>query len=161
MRALSLSLLVLMAACDQPAPVADCVDCTGVRAEEDQGSEDLLDAPDSMCGNVWYVDMEVVGQLVGPDGTPVPDAEVWLEERAWMPTSVHGEGWTDAEGHFAFEVTGVPIVEDCWGWAALFHVVGERDDASGEIDVNMQIVRAWQDGSFVADVSNLDFVLER
>jgi hypothetical protein len=152
MRAIFLTALTLLVACDQPAAIQDCEDCVGDERVA-EGSEDLLDAPQSQCGNVWYVDMTVVGQLTGPD--------VWLEERAWMPTSIHGEGVTDDEGRFSFDVVEVPIVEECWGWAALFSVVGEHADASGEIDANMQIVRGWQDGTNIADVSKLPFVLER
>ncbi len=157
------ALPVLFIACDPAGGLSDCPECLDgtTTTETAADSEDLMEAPQSACGNVWYVDMTMRGVLTDEMGQPLEGAEVWLEERAWSPIAKsHGMGMTDANGMFEFQVYELPIIEDCWGWAALYHVVGERGEASGEVEANLQVIKGWLDQSFVADVSNLPFTLE-
>ena len=124
------------------------------------GSGATQAAPDGACGPVHAVDLEIRGRVEDASGLPAPGVEVWLEERAWAPTTVHGQGMTDADGHFTFPATGMPIVEQCWGFAALFHIVAQDLERYGEIDANYPIVSAWLAGEPVADFEVRPVVLE-
>ncbi len=85
---------------------------------------------------------------------------MWLEERNWRPTTIHGHGTTDDLGNFLFEIDEIPIVEGCWGIGPQFYVVGEDGSRIGEIPVNMQIVFAWLDETLAADVMGLPLVVQ-
>jgi hypothetical protein len=116
--------------------------------------------PEGACGPVHAVDLAIQGVVQDASGLPAPGVEVWLEERAWAPTTVHGQGMTDADGRFTFPATGMPIVEKCWGFAALFYIVAQDLESYGEIDANYPIVSAWLQGESVADFEIRPVVLE-
>ena len=128
--------------------------------EPSGGSGTTLPPPEGACGPVHSVDMEIRGKVEDTSGLPAPGVEVWLEERAWEPTTVHGQGMTDADGHFAFPATALPIVEQCWGFAALFNIVAQDLESYGEIDANYPIISAWLAGEAVADFEVRPVVLE-
>ena len=88
-------------------------------------------------------------------------ADVWLEQRNWGPTEVHGEGITAANGAFRFPVLRLPIVEGCWGVGPQFFAVADSGPYIGELGINMQVVQGWQDGSLIADLSALLFVVDQ
>jgi hypothetical protein len=116
--------------------------------------------PDGACGPVHYVDLEIRGYVRDGSGLPAAGVEVWLDERAWVPTTIHGQGMTDSEGHFEFPATELPIVERCWGFAALFHIAAQDLEAYGEIDANYPIISAWLAGEPVADFDVRPVVLQ-
>jgi hypothetical protein len=124
------------------------------------GSGTTTSVPEGACGPVHAVDLEIRGRVEDASGLPASGVEVWLEERAWAPTTVHGQGMTDADGHFTFPATGMPIVEQCWGFAALFHLVAQDLERYGEIDANYPIVSAWLANETVADFEVRPVVLE-
>ncbi len=124
------------------------------------GSGTPLPPTSGACGPVHSVDLEIRGRVEDASGIPAPGVEVWLEERAWDPGTVHGQGMTDADGRFAFPAAGMPIVEQCWGFAALFHIVAQDLERYGEIDANYPIVSAWLAGESVADFEVRPVVLE-
>jgi hypothetical protein len=109
---------------------------------------------------VHEVDLEIQGVVHDGSGLPAPGVEVWLEERAWAPTTVHGQGMTDADGRFTFPATAMPIVEQCWGFAALFYIAAQDLESYGEIEANYPIVSAWLEGETVADFEVRPVVLE-
>ncbi|MBX2797335.1 MAG: hypothetical protein KTR31_06705 [Myxococcales bacterium] len=118
------------------------------------------EVPESACGSVHYVDMTLMGVVLDVDHEPAVDVDVWLEERNWSPHTVHGEGTTDDEGRFYFDIEQVPIVEECWGIGPQFFLAADDGSSGGEIPANMHIVWAWLDGTYEADISGLPCVLE-
>jgi hypothetical protein len=142
--------------------VAACSDRVAVEDPTWVSSEDLLPsepdalydtaAPESACGDIHEVDFELTGVLVRPQGMPVANASVWLEQRDWGPTVVHGSGTTDADGIFRFTAAAVPIVEGCWAIGPQFFAVAHLGELYAEDGANMEIVQAWLDGSSVADL---------
>jgi hypothetical protein len=116
--------------------------------------------PEGACGPVHYVDLEIRGIVQDGSGLPAAGVEVWLDERAWVPTTIHGQAMTDADGHFAFPATELPIVERCWGFAALFHIAAQDLEAYGEIDANYPIISAYLANESVADFDVRPVVLQ-
>ncbi|MEQ1507175.1 MAG: hypothetical protein ABMB14_33410, partial [Myxococcota bacterium] len=115
---------------------------------------------DSACGETELVALELSGVALTADGAPAAGAEVWLEQRDWGPTEIHGSGLADDAGRFRFAVTEVPIVAGCWGIGPQFWASASHGGATGEVAVNMQVVMAWLDGSGVADLSDVPVVCE-
>lgn len=107
-----------------------------------------------LCAEPVFFEL-TLGGSVTEGGTAAPGAEVWLEERNWRPTTVHGQGQADAQGRYRFEATELPIIEGCWGWATGFFVVARQGDAIAEHPLNSKIVSAWLDGGTQIDVDPL------
>jgi hypothetical protein len=139
---------VALVGCSERIAGADPTWETGAVEPEDEGTLATADA--SACGATYEDDFVVSGILVRPDGTPVPSAEVWLEQRDWGPLTVHGDGWTDASGRFSFSAVDVPIVEGCWAIGPQFYVAALLGELYAEDGANMEIVQAWLDGTHEA-----------
>lgn len=93
-------------------------------------------APKGACGEVTRHDLVLTG-VVHHDGVPVQGANVTLEERAWHADGkVFGTAVTDASGAYVLDVDDVVSVQDCWGSALAYYLVGVRGDARGEMGVN-------------------------
>ena len=98
----------------------------------------------------------VSGTVVEPNGTPVNNAEVRLEDRGWNPSvTTMGAGQTNAQGRYDFEVPELIDVEDCWGVLLNYYIVAERGPAFGEDDVNPSLLAAINDQSLVANLPQL------
>lgn len=140
--------------CALSALACNHVDTGGAAADDgpfDSATTGASAPPDGACGPVHYIDLEIRGLVQDESGMPAASVEVWLDERAWVPTTIHGQGMTDADGRFAFPATELPIVERCWGFAALFHIVAQDLESYGEIDANYPIISAWLAGDTFAD----------
>lgn len=128
------------------------------------GSDDPTLAPDpepaGACGDYHETDVQIVGRVTTADGTPVEGADIWLEERNWAPGTVHGSGTADAQGAYTFDATTLPIIEDCWGTAVDFWLVGEAPGLFGDKPMNPPIINAWNDGSLVVDAETFPLILD-
>jgi hypothetical protein len=135
--------------CSERVVVADP---TWSTPSEDAFDSEPLDTGlfESACGDTHEVDFELTGVLLRPDGAPVASAPVWLEQRDWGPTVVHGSGTTGDDGTFRFHVVEVPIVEGCWAVGPQLFAVAHLGELHAEDGANMEIVTAWLDGSPVA-----------
>lgn len=117
--------------------------------------------PPSACGETHIVDEQISGRVTDPAGNPVADADVWLEQRDWGALRIHGGGISDADGTFLFPATELPIIEGCWGVGPQFYAVADTGEVVGEVGANMAVVRGWQDGTGIADLHSLSFVVDR
>ena len=159
MRSLIWTLLALCAC--QGEGVLELVDTTtptGANAGgSDTGTTTTLTAPTGGgCGDVRTWPIRVEGTVVEPNGTPVNNAEVRLEDRGWNPSvTTMGAGQTNAQGRYDFEVPELIDVEDCWGVLLNYYIVAERGPAFGEDDVNPSLLAAINDQSLVANLPQL------
>lgn len=116
------------------------------------------DGPGGACGAVSTFDTTIRGHVEDASGAPVPFATVWIEERNWQPGE-YGRGAADADGVFAVDGRDLPVVEDCWGVATQYWLVGEKDELSGEWPATRILIPAWTTGED-ADMADLPLVLE-
>lgn len=114
--------------------------------------------PTGACGDVTSFDTVVRGHVEDAAGAPVAFATVWLEERNWAPGEL-GRGTSDAAGAFAVEARDLPVVEDCWGVATQFWLVGQKDALTGEWPATRILIPAYESG-VDADMGPLPLVLE-
>lgn len=114
--------------------------------------------PPGACGDVTSFDTTVRGVVEDAAGARVPFAEVWLEERNWAPGE-KGRGAADADGVFAIDGRSLPVVEDCWGVATQFWLVGEKGDLWGEWPATRILIPAYTYGED-AEMGDLPLVLE-
>ncbi|MEZ4235160.1 MAG: hypothetical protein R3F59_03160 [Myxococcota bacterium] len=118
-------------------------------------ADTAAEAPDyGACGPTHLVDLRIVGVAIGSDAAPLAGAVARLETRDWGPVTVHGAGTTVDDGSFDFLALDVPIVEGCWAIGPQFYVVVEEGALYGEDGANPEVVRAWLDGTYVADLSD-------
>jgi hypothetical protein len=132
------------------------VGCRGETPTTPTGDDD--DEPTGACGEVTSFDTTVRGRVEDAAGAPVPFADVWLEERNWAPGE-KGRGKADADGVFAIGARSLPVVEDCWGVATQFWLVGEKDALWGEWPATRILIPAYEYGED-ADMGDLPLVLE-
>ncbi|MCA9490727.1 MAG: hypothetical protein KC621_12440 [Myxococcales bacterium] len=105
------------------------------------------------------MNVTLTGRVVDGDGVGVEGADLWLEERNWSPGRVHGATLSESGG--AFELVGgdLPVVEGCWGTAVSYWLVGDDGARTGEKPLNPELLHAWEDGSFAADISSFPLIL--
>jgi hypothetical protein len=130
-------------------------------AGEDPSTSEPTDTEDTQtgaCGAVSSFDTTVRGHVQDIDGAPIAFADVWLEERNWAPGEF-GRGKGEADGTFAIEVRDLPVVEDCWGKATQFWLVGQKDALTGEWPATRILMPAYTYGED-ADMGTLPLVLE-
>lgn len=114
----------------------------GCVADEPVDTGPDTDPEGGACGAVTEHDLVVTG-VVHLDGEPVEGANVVLEERAWHAGGkVFGTALSDAQGRFELSVDDVVSVEDCWGTALAYYLVGVRGDSRGELGVNGPLFHA-------------------
>ena len=132
--------------------------CSG--PEEVVPTEPSTGEPDGACGDVSAIDVGITGGVVDLDEQPIAGAHVVLEERNWVPGTIHGEADTDEQGRFAMDATNLPVVEGCWGVAVQFYLVGTADDLRDEAPMNSQIIGAYTTGTFAVELGAFPLVLE-
>ena len=106
-----------------------------------------------------YADFRVVGTVEDDDHQPVADVDLALEERNWSPGTVHGTSRSEASGAFVLDASELPVVEDCWGTAVQYWLVGTRGDLAGEKPMNSLLVRAWLDGVEDVDLGQFPLIV--
>ena len=148
--------LLLLAACggakeDGTSPVDTD---TGTPTTDTSPPPTPTTEPQGECGDVTYWDLTVTGRVVDALGDPASGVEVWLEDRAWNPTTtILGQAVSGADGGFEFAVADLVSVEDCWATLLDYALVGQRGDEIGEVAMNSVLFAAIDGGTFVADVS--------
>jgi len=135
--------------------------CSGV-GREDSGTTDGSDSPpltDPECADPVYFDATVRGKVTR-DGAPAVGAEARLEERYWVPGTVHGSGITGDEGEYSFLATDMPIIEGCWGWITGFYIAAEQDGLYDDWGVNSSVTSAWTEGKDTIELDGIILELE-
>ncbi len=123
---------------------------------EDTGSDDN----GVQCGDPVTYDIEVTAKVVDGDGAPVPEIDVFLDDRGWEYDFL-GSGPTDSRGRVTFTAYGVTALDGCWGTVLNYWLVAidpTNQDRTAEDDMNTELYNAIDDGSLATDVS--DFPLE-
>lgn len=133
------------------------VACSG---PTDPATETPTDDPQGACGDVSAIDVRITGGAVDADQQPVAGAHVALEERNWVPGTIHGEADTDASGRFALDATSLPVVEGCWGVAVQFYLIGTAGDLTGEKPMNSQIIGSYTTGTFEVELGPFPLILD-
>ena len=133
---------------------------TACSGEEPGPSTTDTTEPQGACGDVSSIDVSITGTVEDGDGTFLSGVSVWLEERNWNPGTIHGEATSDGAGSFTFQALGLPVVEDCWGTAVQFYLVGETDTLSGEKPMNSPIFNAYDDGSYSVDLGAFGLIVD-
>lgn len=111
--------------------------------------------PQGACGETSFIALDVSGRVVDDAGRAVHDVSVWVEQRHWGPTVVHGTGTTDTEGRYQFEASEMPIVDGCWGTGPQFFGVASDGTQRTELEINYALVTAWLGGTERVDLSDL------
>jgi hypothetical protein len=130
--------------------------CSGGDPTTPTGDDD--GEPSGACGEVTSFDVTIRGHVEDAAGAPVAFADVWIEERNWDPGE-KGRGRSDAAGQFAIDGRDLPVVEDCWGLATQYWIVGEKDELTGEWPATRILIPAYASGGD-ADMGGLPLVLE-
>jgi hypothetical protein len=109
----------------------------------------------SACGTPEYgIELDFRGTVLFEDGTPVADQEIFLEDRQLLPAKRLGAGVTDAEGGFRFRATDITSWPNCWLTLLDYRLVAVRDGRRAELEVNIDMWHAIQDGGAVVDLSD-------
>lgn len=111
------------------------------------------------CGDVSSMDVVLTGLVVDDDNVGVEGADLVMEERNWSPGHVHGVGRSGPGGAFEMQGVDLPVVEDCWGTAVSYWLVGTAGELTGERPLNPEFLHAWDDGTFTADISDFPLIL--
>jgi hypothetical protein len=127
--------------------------------EGDTGTEPDPDPPGA-CGDVSSFDATIVGRVADASGSSVSGAEIALEERTWTPGTIHGTATSEADGSFSLSATDLPAVEDCWGTAVSFWLVGSAEQTTGEKPMNSPLFDAWSDGTGQVDLGDFPLTLQ-
>jgi hypothetical protein len=131
----------------------------GKEPEGDTGTEPEPDPPGA-CGDISSFDATITGLVQDASGNAVGGALVELEERTWTPGTIHGSATAASDGTFVLAATGLPVVEDCWGTAVSFWLLGSSGDLSGEKPMNSLLFDAWADGTGQTDLGSFPLTLE-
>lgn len=111
------------------------------------------------CGDVSSMDVTLTGKVVDGDGAGIEGADLWLEERNWSPGRVHGTARSSGGGAFELIAVDLPVVEGCWGTAVSYWLVGDDGARTGEKPLNPEMLHAWEDGTFAADITAFPLIL--
>jgi hypothetical protein len=127
-------------------------------SEGDSGTEPEPDPPGA-CGEVSSFDAVITGRVQDDAQNAVGSALIDLEERSWTPGTLHGSATSNADGTFTLTATGMPAVEDCWGTAVSFWLVGSEGELWGEKPMNSLLFDAWVTGTGQADLGEFPLTL--
>lgn len=131
----------------------------GCRGEEEPSSTETDGVPAGACGEFSSIDVTITGRVRDTDQQWVAGVDLALEERNWSPGTVHGRSVSDSQGSFSFAASGLPILEDCFGTAIQFWLVGQTDDLSGEKPMNPLIIEAWESGEHAISLGEFPLLL--
>jgi len=152
-------------ACLEPAPIqisdpsVATIETQPMPTESTVTTEDS-EPPDGQCGDVSHWDLHIEGAVVDWQERPFEGIDVELQDRGWNPGTVMGTATTDADGMYAFDVSQLTSVEDCWGTLLDYVLVGTDGDLVAEEGVNPQLYNAIVDGSLEVDLYTVPLVLE-
>ena len=133
---------------------------SGCKEDEEPSSESTADSePIGACGELSSFDVTVVGRVKDLDNQWVAGVNVALEERNWSPGTIHGASVSDGDGAFSFAASGLPVVEDCWGTAVQYWLVGASGALAGEKPMNPLMVDAYESGLGVVDLGEFPLIL--
>lgn len=161
MRTLPCMLTALLLACsgDKGSPTAETGDSTPLPQTTPTGETADTGEPQGACGDPVLYDLTLIGMVLGPEGLPSQGAHVQLEDRAWVPGDILGEGFTDDAGSFSITITGLTSLEDCWGLLD-YNVEADKGIFYGEREANTHLFNAINDGTLIADMSIVPIELE-
>ncbi len=109
--------------------------------------------PEGACGDVTTWNVVLTGTVEDAVGNPLVGAEITLEDRGWMPTTVLATDISDGYGAFALDVVGLTSVENCWGTLLDYVVIGSTSEGRvGEDDVNPSLFDAVYVGPLSASM---------
>lgn len=156
--------LCAVVACTSPTPaeVGDSgldTDTTPSTTDTDT-TDQTTKPPDGLCGDVSTWDLSIRGRVIDWWDQPYEGAQVYLEDRGWVPGTVMANATVDAQGLFLLEVTDLTSVEDCWGTLLDYVVVATADDLTVEEGINSQLYGAILDGSLTVDLTSFALELE-
>jgi hypothetical protein len=140
--------------------LAACAGDDSTPGDDDDGTPGTHDTePQGQCGDVTYWDVTVTGRVRTPQGGPAVGASVRIENREWDPGTVYVTGTTDAMGAFSVLAPQMVQVEECSGLLG-HYAVAELGELSGEAGLDSAVFTAVDQGTFVADISQIPIVLE-
>ncbi|MEQ1564232.1 MAG: carboxypeptidase-like regulatory domain-containing protein [Myxococcota bacterium] len=130
--------------------------CAGDPPAQESGADTQLGA----CGEKSEIASVVIeGRVRDEQQNWVADVDVQLEEWNWDPGTIHGAGRTDATGAFSFTATNLPVLEDCWGTAVQFWLVGEKGYLRGEQPMNPYLIEAYESGAGSVNTGDVPMIL--
>lgn len=111
-------------------------------ATSDTGSSTL----EGYCGDVGAFDMAFGGFVEDSSGQRMGGVLITLEERNWAQQSFT-QALSDPDGRFELSASDLPVIEDCWGHAVSFWLVGSTDTLWGDKPLNANIIEALDAGA--------------